>query len=105
MAKKARSRVTKPSPSGKVVQLNPWLPAVPIKGKTALKLILGIPLAILASDVSAEPLPNRTLAVPLELSRHTLSVRDFDREVLPAKYRLLQQYEDKTVFLVARRKK
>lgn len=104
MAKPKRDRVTGKKPSsGKMAPLNPWIPAVPVKrrGRIALKLVLAVPLAILASTATANPIPARTLAVPVEISQRILTSREFDRNVLLTKDRLLQKFEDKAVFAAA----
>lgn len=107
MARKSKGRAAGRSvPSGKMVPLNPWIPAVPVKrsktakGKYMLKLILGIPLLLSAGMASGEPLPNRTLHVPVELTRHWLTVRQFEK-LFSAKDKLLQQYEAR-IILVAK---
>lgn len=108
MAKKSRSRSqgkkgTSPH-VGKMVPLNPWIPAIPVKGpkgKPMLQLVLGIPLILTAGIASAELLPNRTLQVPVELTQHRLSLKQFNQQVLPRKHQLLGQYEAR-IFLVAK---
>lgn len=106
MAKKSKGRSAGRPFSGKMVPLNPWIPAVPVKGSKAskgrnmLKLILGIPLLLSASTASGEPLPNRTLHVPVELTRHWLTIRQFEK-LIAVKDALLQQYEAR-IILVAK---
>jgi hypothetical protein len=107
MAKKTKKgRSAGRSLSGKVVALNPWIPAVPVKrskgarGKNLLKLILGIPLLLTAGVAAGEPLPNRTLHVPVELTQHWLTVRQFEK-LFSARDAILQQYEAR-IILVAK---
>lgn len=106
MAKNSRSRTQgkgdKPSRSGKMVPLNPWIPAIPVKGpkgKPMLQLVLGIPLILTAGTASAEPLPNRTLQVPVELIRQQLSLKEFNQQVLSRKNQLLGQYEARIILV------
>ncbi len=109
MAKKSRGRTTgksKPSFSGKMVPLNPWIPLIPVKGargkKTGMwQLVLGIPLVLTAGTASAEPTPPRTLHVPVELTRQGLTLREFDKHVVPLKDLLLGKYEAR-IMLVAK---
>jgi hypothetical protein len=102
MAKKTRSRSAgKGGLSGRMVQLNPWIPALPVKGakgKRLLKIVLAIPLALAGGSASAQPAPMRTLHVPVELGRQALSLREFDEGVLSIKRELLRKYEDKILF-------
>lgn len=107
MAKKSKGRSAgRALFGGKVVPLNPWIPAIPVKGskaskgKTMLKLVLGIPLLLTAGMASGEPLPNRTLHVPVELTQHWLTVRQFE-QLFSIKDALLQQYEAR-IILVAK---
>lgn len=103
MAQKARGRSDgKAKISANMVPLNPWIPAVPvrtIKGKVMLKLVLGIPLVFAAGTVAGEPLPNRTLQVPVELTRQGLSLREFDRSVRPFIQGLLEKYEARIILV------
>ncbi|TAL08683.1 MAG: hypothetical protein EPO02_12375 [Nitrospirae bacterium] len=105
MAKKTRGRsAPKKAFSGKVVSVNPWIPAVPVKGKNLLKLVLGVPLALMAGGASAEPISTRTLTVPVELSRQTLSLQEFNANVIGKKNEILRKFEDRTIFLAAQGK-
>lgn len=106
MAKKPRSRAQgKPRQSprlDKMVPLNPWVPAIPVKGpkgKPMLQLVLGIPVILAAGTASAELLPNRTLQVPAELTQQALSHQEFNRQVLSRKSHLLGQYEARIVLV------
>jgi hypothetical protein len=102
MAKKTRGRsAPKKTFSGKMVSVNPWIPAVPVKGKNLLKLVLGVPLALMAGSASAEPLSTRTLMVPVELSRQELSLREFNVNVIRKKNEIIRKFEDKAIFLAA----
>lgn len=106
MAKKSRSRAqgkTGQSPRfGKMVPLNPWIPAIPVKspkGKLMLQLVLGIPLILTAGTASAELLPNRTLQVPVELTQQRLSLQQFNQQILSKKNQLLAQYEARIILV------
>jgi hypothetical protein len=103
MAKKSRGRSAgKSTFSGKVVPLNPWIPAIPVKGakgKGMLKLVLGIPLLFTAGTVSGEPLPNRTLHVPVELTHQELTLREFNKHVRSIQDALLGQYEARIILV------
>lgn len=106
MAKKSLSRAQGKqgaSPRfGKMVPLNPWIPAIPVKGpkgKPMLQLVLGIPLILTVGTASAELLPNRTLQVPVELTQQTLSLKQFNQQVLSRKNQLLGQYEARIILV------
>lgn len=105
MAKKTRGRsASSKTFSGKVVSINPWIPAIPVKGKDFLKLVLGVPLALMAGSASAEPISTRTLTVPVELSRQVLSFQEFNENVTRKKNQILRKFEDKAIFLAAQGK-
>ena len=105
MAKKRQRRSPpKKTFSGKVVSVNPWIPAVPVKGRNLLKLVLGVPLAFIAGNASAEPLSTRTLTVPVELSRQAFSLQEFNTNVIGRKNEILRKFEAKTIFLAAQGK-
>ena len=105
MAKKTRGRFApKKTFSGKVVSVNPWIPAVPVKGKNLLKLVLGVPLALMAGSASAEPMSTRTLTVPVELSRQALSLQEFNTNVISKKNEILRKFENRTIFFAAQGK-
>ncbi len=105
MAKKTRGRsAPRKTFSGKVVSVNPWIPAVPVKGKNLLKLVLAVPLTLMAGSASAEPLSTRALTVPVELSRQALSMQEFNTNVISRKNEILLKFEAKAVFLVAQGK-
>ncbi len=105
MAQKTRSRAAgNKKPSGKMVPVNPWIPAVPVKGTKLLKLVIGVPLALMAGSVSAEPLSARVLLVPVELSRQTMSLQTFDESVTRIKKQILRKFEDRAIFLTAQGK-
>lgn len=105
MAKKTRGRsASSKTFSGKVVSINPWIPAIPVKGKDFLKLVLGVPLALMAGSASAEPISTRTLTVPVELSRQALSLQEFNTHVISRKNEILRKFEDRAIFLAAQGK-
>jgi hypothetical protein len=88
--------------TGETVALNPWIPAIPVKGakgKSMLKLVLSIPLVLTAGTASGEPQPQRTLQVPVELTRHGLTLKEFDKQVLPLKAALLGKYEARIILV------
>lgn len=103
MATQPRKRAAKrPKPSGKLVPLNPWIPAIPVKGakgKTMVTLVLGIPLVFVAGVASGAPLPNRSLHVPVELTRQALSLREFEQWVAPLKNALLGKYDARVILV------
>lgn len=104
MPKPARGRSKTKAFSGKVVPVNPWIPAVPVKGTRLLKLVLGVPLVLMAGTAAAEPLPARALMVPVELSRQFLSRQAFDLAITSQKIQILQKFESKNILLAARGK-
>lgn len=100
--KRARSRKTRSKPSGKLVPLNPWIPAIPLKGakgRGMVQLILGIPFVLAAGPATGEPLSARLLQVPVELTRQGLSLREFNQQVLSRKQALLDKYEARIILV------
>lgn len=92
---KSRSRI-----SGKLVPLNPWIPAVPLKGaKGMFQLILGLPFVLAAVPAAGEPLSARLLQVPVELTRQGLSLRELNQQVLARQQALLNKYEARLILV------
>ena len=87
--------------SGKAVAVNPWLPAVPLKGRKLLKPVLAVPLAMMAGAASADVLPARALTVPAETAQQTIAAKDYDRLVGAKKAEVLRKFEGKQPFQVA----
>lgn len=102
MAKKKPRAKSRAKFSGETVALNPWIPAIPVKGvkgKAMLKLVLSIPLVLTAGTVSGEPLPHRTLEVPVELTRQGLTLKEFEKQVLSLRGALLDKYEARIILV------
>ena len=76
MAKKTTNpRGGKASARGSVA-LNPWIPAIPARGRRKLlKPVLGVPLALIAGAAAAGVLPARALTVPAESAQALLSAK------------------------------
>jgi len=87
--------------AGKAVAVNPWLPAVPLKGRKLLKPVLAVPLAMMAGAASADLLPARALTVPAEAARQSLSAKDYERLVGAKKAEILRKFEGRQAFQLA----
>ncbi len=91
------------SKSGRQVALNPWIPAVPVKGRKLLKPML-VPLALFAGSASATLLPARALTIDADAAQQ-MTPRDYQRAVLAGKAEILRKYENHSAFTVAQGKR
>ena len=106
MAKtRSKSRAGKAA-ARKSVALNPFIPAVPAKGRRGLlKPVLGVPLALLAGAAAASVLPARALTVPEDAARALLSAKDYAATVVASKAAVLRKFDGKSAFGVAQKGK
>jgi hypothetical protein len=101
MAKKTRSGSGGRGKSRRMVDVNPFVPAVPLKGRRLFRPILGVPLALIAGSSAAALLPARALTVDAEATRQQLSVKDYERTILARKADILRSFENESAFFVA----
>ena len=90
----------------KSVALNPFIPAVPAKGRRRLlRPVLGVPLALIAGAAAASVLPARALTVPEHSAQALLSAKDYAATVAASKAAILRKFEGKSAFGVAQKGK
>ncbi len=72
--------------SNKKTQLNPFLPAVPKSSKKngLMKIVLGVPLAMMGTQALASPLPAKTLEVPAQEAKTEMTQDTYKKTVLVA---------------------
>jgi len=94
------------STARKSVALNPFIPAVPAKGRRGLlRPVLGVPLALIAGAAAASVLPARALTVPEDAARALLSAKDYASTVAASRAAVLRKFEGKSAFGVAQKAK
>jgi len=102
---RSKSRGRKAS-ARRSVALNPFVPAVPAKGRRSLlKPVLGVPLALIAGAAAASILPARALTVPEDSVRALLSAKDYAATVAASKAAILRKFDGKSAFGVAQKSK
>ena len=106
MEKKTSNSRGRKTSARKSVALNPWIPAVPVKGRRKLlKPVLAVPLALIAGAAAASVLPARALTVPEESVQALLSAKDYEATIAAGKAAILRKFEGKSAFGVAQKSK
>ena len=101
MAARKSSKPKGKKASGRIVAVNPWLPAVPLKGRKLLKPVLAVPLAMMAGAATADMLPARALTVPAETAQQSIAAKDYEKLIGAKKAEVLRKFEGKQAFQVA----